>query len=343
VIESSYNHGFSSTPFFVRRLITMKSFRRVVTKVVLAGASLSAVWTHADGPLPEFTFRGVALHPKDLRYAPTEQLIHPTIVETTGRVAAPLGKYYLYYAPHKHVAVSMAYADRLAGPWTEYDDNPVVEGPSAPDVRWVDEHGKFFLWGHRKNSQTELWTSEDGLRFEHHSVSVTAQAIGTRNATYSRAYAYPLRRHGGKYVMLYSGFLEDRQIRCVWLAHSRDAIRWTQLTTPLVEPVDGENNDLYGPALLRWRDRNFVGDQDHTAWRGGVLKYVELDTILSTVGAGGQRHVLLDPSSEPLLKNRYRGAEFYLEDDTLYLYSSGSSDPRVLVYATASVDPADSR
>ena len=114
-----------------------------------------------DGPLPEFTFRGVVLHPKDLEYSPNEDLIHPTIVRTEGRMKSPLGKYYLYHAPHKHIATSMAYSDSIEGPWTEYNQNPVVKGPSAPDVCWIEEKSKFYLWGHRKNSQTELWTSDD--------------------------------------------------------------------------------------------------------------------------------------------------------------------------------------
>lgn len=54
----------------------------------------------------------------------------------------------------------------------------------------------FFLWGHQKNSQTELWTSEDGIHFDYHSVSISAGNIGTRNATYSRMYEYPLKKYG---------------------------------------------------------------------------------------------------------------------------------------------------
>ncbi|MEM7015410.1 MAG: hypothetical protein AAF585_28455, partial [Verrucomicrobiota bacterium] len=153
--------------------------------------SLSLVISQSEekkGPLPEFTFHGVILHPDDLEFSPNDDLIHPTIVKTEGRVKNPLGKYYLYHAPHKHIATSMAYADSLDGPWKEYEGNPVVEGPSAPEIRWMPEHRKFFMWGHRKNGQTELWTSEDGLNFEYDSVSVTAANIGTRNATYNRVY-----------------------------------------------------------------------------------------------------------------------------------------------------------
>ncbi|MGD8500172.1 MAG: hypothetical protein PVJ86_05965 [Phycisphaerales bacterium] len=256
-----------------------------------------------------------------------------------GRVKNPLGRYYMYYSPHKHIAISMAYSDSIEGAWTEYQGNPVIEGPSAPDMRWIKEKGKFYMWGHRKNSQTELWTSDDGLHFEYKGVSITAKNIGTRNATYTRVYEYPLKRYGSNYVMLYSGDIEERGIRCVWLAHSRDAEHWIQLKTPLVEPIAGENNDIYGPSLLQWENRNFVVYQDHTTWRGGNIKYVEVDGELNPVGNKCERFVLMDPPPDPPVNDRYRGAEFYLENDTLYLYSSASSKPRIIVYATADAVP----
>ncbi len=301
---------------------------------------LPGYFTHAEGPLPEFTFKGVVLHPKNLAYKPTNDLIHPTIIKTDGRIKNPLGKYYLYYAPHRHVAISMAYSDSIEGPWTEYKSNPVIKGPSAPDIRWIGEKGKFFMWGHQKNSQTELWTSDDGIHFKHQGVSISARNIGTRNATYTRVYDYPLNRYGSKYIMVYSGFIVDKGIRCVWLAHSKDAENWVQLKTPLVEPIEEDMDDLYGPSFLRWQGKNYIVFQDHTTWRGGNIKYVEVDTELTPLGKKGKRYVLMDPPSGPPLNDRYRGAEFYREGNTLYLYSSGSRNPRVIVYATAKIEKA---
>ncbi len=291
--------------------------------------------TQGAGPLPEFTFQGVALHPEGLLYAPTEQLVHPSIIKMEGRVKNPLGRYYMYYSPHKHIGISMAYSDSIEGPWTEYNDNPVLKGPSAPDIRWIADIGKFYMWGHRKNSQTEFWTSDDGLSFEYRGVSITAKNIGTRNATYTRIYEYPIERYKSKYIMLYSGFIEERGIRCVWLAHSTDAKNWIQMKNPLVEPIEGENNDIYGASLLQWAGRNFIVYQDHTSWRGGNIKYVEVDRDLNPVGNQGKRFILIDPPPDPPLKDRYRGGEFYLENETLYMYSSASSNPRIIVYATA--------
>ena len=144
----------------------------------------------ADGPLPEFTFKGDAVDPHTLTWAPGDDIEHPAFIKMEGLVEKPLGKYYLYYGPHKHEGVGVMYADSLAGPWKEYEGNPVVKGAAAPDVRWVKEKGRFQLWAHAKNSQTEMWTSPDGLNFEHHSVSIQGSKVGTKNATYTRFYEY---------------------------------------------------------------------------------------------------------------------------------------------------------
>jgi hypothetical protein len=194
------------------------------------------------------------------------------------------------------------------------------------------------MWGHRANKRTELWTSDDGLSFEYKGVSVDAKNIGTRNANYTRVYEYPLKRYGSQYIMLYSGFIEERGIQCVWLAHSRDAENWIQLKKPLVEPVEGENDTIYCASLLRWISRNFIVYQDHTGWRGGNIKYVEVDRELNPVGNKGERFILMDPP--PSLNERYRSAEFYLENETLHMYSGASSKPRIYVYATAEVKDA---
>ncbi len=324
------NHGLAT----IQKSIKLKRLPIIITLnsaiLLLSGYSMLVA-----GPLPEFTFKGVALHPKDLSYAPTEDLIHPSIIKTEGRVKNPLGKYYMYYSPHAHSGISMAYSDSIEGPWKEYQGNPVLEGSAAPDIRWIKEKGKFNMWGHRKNAKTELWTSDDGLNFEYKGVSITANNIGIRNASYTRVYEYPLKRYSSKYIMLYSGFIEERKIRCVWLAHSKDAENWIQLKTPLVEAVEGENNDIYGASLLQWENRNFIVYQDHTAWKGGNIKYVEVDSELNPVGNKGERFMLMDPPPNPPINGRYRGCEFYLENDTLYLYSSASRKPRIIVYATA--------
>ena len=320
----------------------MRMIRHSLIPCCLAILFLSGYSAQGAGPLPKFTLEGVALEGKNLIFAPTGELERPSLIKMEGRVRNPLGKYYLYYSPHKHAGIGLVYSDSIEGPWKEYEGNPVVKDAAIPDIRWIEAMGRFHLWAHRKNSQTEMWTSEDGLHFDYHGTSIDAKSIGTRNASYTRAYEYPLDRYGNKYIMLYSGFIEERGIRCVWLAHSKDGANWVQVKTPLVEPVEGENNDIYCPSLLQWQGRNFIVYQDHTSYRGGLVKYVELDSQLNPVGAQGERYVLIDPVPDSPIGNRYRGGEFYREGDKLYLYSGASERPRIIVYATASVVPRPS-
>ena len=86
----------------------------------------------AEGPLPEFSFKGVAVDPRSLTWAPGDDIEHPAFIKMEGLVEKPLGKYYLYYGPHKHEGVGVMYADSLAGPWKEYEGNPVIKGAAAP-------------------------------------------------------------------------------------------------------------------------------------------------------------------------------------------------------------------
>ena len=137
--------------------------------------------------------------------------------------------------------------------------------------------------------------------------------------------------------MFYSGFDEKEGIRSVWLAHSKDARNWTQLQRPILSPTSGEGNDLYGPALVRWKGKNYLSYQDHTAWRGGNLKYVEVDNDLNPPEKTTPRFTLISPETNSPLQGRIRGSEFYFDKNDLYLFSSGSKSPRVLFYAKAKI------
>lgn len=290
-----------------------------------------------EGPLPEFSTPKVLVDPNDLSWAPNQDIEHPSLIKVEGLIEKPLGRYYFYYGPHKHIGFGLAYADSIEGPWTEYKENPVLEGPAASDIRWLPEKKKFYLWGHRKNSQTELWTSEDGVEFEYHSVSIKGSNIGTKNATYTRFYEYPIEKYGSRYIMLYVGLSLETQIRSAWLAYSKDAENWTQLTTPLVCPVEaeGENQDIHSAAFLRWKEKNYIVYSDNYTWRGGRLRYVEVDEELHPVGVEGKRYTLIHPPEE--IQVRLRGQEFFLEGKVIHLISGGGKTPRLSVHSSAEV------
>jgi hypothetical protein len=92
-------------------------------------AAVFAVQTavRGDGPLPKFAYAGVVLQPADLKFAPVSELERASIMKMEGRVQNPLGKYYLYYSPHKHVGISLAFSDSITGPRKEQPDRKVQQ------------------------------------------------------------------------------------------------------------------------------------------------------------------------------------------------------------------------
>ena len=74
--------------------------------------------------LPAFRHQGVVLDYKDLKYNPCNDIIIPSVI-ATDQLQKPLGRYYMYYAPHNAPGgICLAYADSPAGPWKEYEANP---------------------------------------------------------------------------------------------------------------------------------------------------------------------------------------------------------------------------
>lgn len=68
----------------------------------------------------------------------------PSLVRVPDWVEAPLGRYYLYFADHKGRYIRLAYANRLAGPWTVHvpgslhlEDTPFPHRPPEVSPRRV--------------------------------------------------------------------------------------------------------------------------------------------------------------------------------------------------------------
>jgi hypothetical protein len=107
----------------------------------------------------------------------------PSLIRVPGWVAAPLGRYYLYFAHHSGRYIRMAYADELIGPWIVFGegtlqlrDTPVTPWSykahiASPDVH-VDHATRrivmFFHGGYRwLRPHQATWVAEsvDGLTF----------------------------------------------------------------------------------------------------------------------------------------------------------------------------------
>jgi len=60
------------------------------------------------------------LEAANLKYRPHEDVIYPAVVNVAGRIANPLGRLYMCYAPHDTPGgICLAYADKPEGPWHE--------------------------------------------------------------------------------------------------------------------------------------------------------------------------------------------------------------------------------
>lgn len=106
----------------------------------------------------------------------------PSLIKVPDWLPNPMGKYYLYFSHHRGKYIRMAYADRLAGPWTIYEHGalhlemtPCKEHIASPDVHVDNEkyeirmyfHGQLTtgLWS-LKNQPSFVSLSKDGIHFK---------------------------------------------------------------------------------------------------------------------------------------------------------------------------------
>ena len=187
---------------------------------------------------------------------------------TAGRVAKPLGRFYLYYAPHDVPGgICLAYADQPEGPWHEYDRNPVISRDwpphykvshvSGPDVVWNDQEKKLFLYFHGENPVTRLASSADGVHFDYEGVAVTTRMFGDQvsEASYGRVFRHELPGQTNRYVMLLMG--NNHDTRRIYLAWSSDGRRWQARQAPLMDPPPG-TDQVAGAVYLPWRGHHYV-------------------------------------------------------------------------------------
>lgn len=78
------------------------------------GAQPAAV---APGGFPDYTYARTVLTASQLKYNPTGESIFPCLRGVYDKLSSPLGRYYLYYAPHDAPGgICLAYGNSLAGP-----------------------------------------------------------------------------------------------------------------------------------------------------------------------------------------------------------------------------------
>ncbi len=208
------------------------------------------------------------------------------------KLASPLGRYYLYYAPHDAPGViCLAYGDSLEGPFTECPANPIVSNKwdphywvshvSSPHVLWNEETKEFWLYFHGENTTTRLARSKDGVHFTYDKVvlSTSMMPSGTTESSYARVFRHDLPAHGARYVMLFmlNNTTNHRDICWGWSADGRN---WTFDQSPLVRHSDVGAVNVGGPHLLtRGGSAYVVYNKDKES--GGDLMITKVGTDFS--------------------------------------------------------------
>jgi len=220
----------------------------------------------AIAALPVFRHQGVVLDYKDLRYNPCNDVIIPSVI-VTEQLQKPLGGYYLYYAPHNAPGgICLAYADSPAGPWKEYEANPLiardwaphynVSHVSGPHAIWMEEEKMLFLYYHGENDVTRIASTADGIHFQYEGVAVTTKIFDAiSEASYARVFRYTLPGKDNRYIMLLMG--NNRGTRRVYLAWSQDGRTWESRRTPLVDPPPG-TGQIAQAWYFPWRGRHYL-------------------------------------------------------------------------------------
>ncbi|MEE1803147.1 MULTISPECIES: hypothetical protein [unclassified Streptomyces] len=216
----------------------------------------------APGGFPDYRYVKTLLKPSQLTYNPTGEIIFPCIRGTAGRLSAPLGRYYLYYAPHDAPGgICLAYGDHIEGPFTEYPRNPLVANVwqphysvshvSSPHVMWNESAKEMWLYFHGENTTTRLARSKDGINFTYDRTVLTTSMLpaGTTETSYARVFPHELPARNAHYVMLFmlNNRTNHRDIHWGWSADGRT---WTFDQKALVSHSDVSAVNIGGPHLL---------------------------------------------------------------------------------------------
>lgn len=235
---------------------------------VAAGGLTSAPAAAGPAGFPTYAYIGTAFNKANLRYNPTNELIFPCIRGVYDKISNPLGRYYLYYAPHDQPGgICLAYGNSLGGQFTEYPNNPIiarnwsphysVSHVSSPHIIWDAAARQFYMYFHGENTTTRMAWSTNGVNFTYHGIVLQANAIpGLSEASYARVFEHQIPGRGNKYVMLFMG--NQNGIRRIFWGWSSNGKSWQYAQQPLVWPSDAGQGQISGAHLLKRNNTCYV-------------------------------------------------------------------------------------
>ncbi len=297
--------------------------------LMIAAAAQAVEKPVVPADLPVFRHHSIVLDYKDLKYNPCNDVIIPSVIRTE-HLDKPLGRYYLYYAPHNGPGgICLAYADRLEGPWQEYEANPIIRKDwpphyavshvSGPEAIWNEQERKLFLYYHGENNVTRLASGTNGIDFEYEGAPVTAGMFDRiSEASYARVFRYTLPGRDNRYIMLLMGNCQGT--RNIYLAWSNDGRTWEPRRTPLLTPPPG-NSQVAQAWYLPWRGRHYLIYHAHEARNEtyASLHVSEVDAAFERTQHLGVFYARTSVSSDNVAQ---MSPCFVTEGNRLYLFSN---------------------
>ncbi|MEI6647151.1 MAG: hypothetical protein WCP12_14030 [bacterium] len=281
----------------------------------------------AAAGLPAFKYQGVVLDYKGLKFNPCDDVIVPSVISTE-KLQKPLGRYYMYYAPHNMPGgICLAYADTPEGPWKEYLENPIISRDwqphykvshvSGPHAIWMEEEGKLFVYYHGENNVTRFASTTDGIHFKYEDVAFTTKMFeGLSEASYARMFRYTIHGKDNRYIALIMG--NNKGTRRIYMATSKDGRVWEPRQTPLVDPPPG-TDQIANASYLPWNGKHYIIYHAHWTVQNLVadLHVSEVDPAFEQSKYVG---LLYDHKAAGLDNVAQMSANLLKDNGKLYLY-----------------------
>lgn len=298
--------------------------------------------------LPVFKYHGVVLDYEGLKYRPHDDVIFPSVIRTD-KLQHPLGRYYMYYAPHDAPGgICLAYADSLEGPWKEYAQNPIITNKwepyykvshvSGPHALWMEDEGKLFVYYHGENSVTRFASSTDGIHFTYEDVAFKTDMFhDLSEASYARIFRYTIPGTDIRYIALVMG--NNKGTRRIYMATSKDGRTWEARQEALVDPPAG-TDQVSGIWFMPWKGKNYLVYHAHWTVQQMVvdLHASEVDPAFTKAKYVG----LLYDHKEAGLDNVAQMSPCMIEENgKLYLFVN--IGPRLNQKISLAIAPADTK
>ncbi len=251
----------------------MKAINTLVSGILLLAISIFA----QAGPL-NLNYSQILV---DRNNSPTNEFIFSAIIETKN-LSNPLGKYYMYYAPHDAPGgIRIAYADSIQGPYTDYTDNPIltrthqnkfkVTHVSSPHVVWMPDYQKYFMYFHGENTTTRWAHSSDGLNWDLANSNISINTVKWEQwfqqkygfstdfseCSYARVFEYSIPGVGNRYVMMMM-LIRKGYGRRIGLAISNDGKNFTPYDEAFISQGPGEGDHISGAFYWKYEGRHYV-------------------------------------------------------------------------------------